>query len=368
MKAAVLFEPGTPLQIEELTLDEPKAGEVRVSLKAVGVCHSDYHYMVGDLTCRLPIVLGHEGAGEVITVGGGVTRVAPGDSVVLMWRPRCGSCRYCSSGRPAQCQSGQLAIQTGGLLDGTTRLHLGARDVHHFLAASCFAEECVVAEQSVIKVPAAVPPRIAAIVGCAVVTGVGAVFNVLQNPAGQSVVIFGAGGVGLSAVMGANLAGASPVIVVDLDPDKLALAAELGATHTINAEEQDVIPTIVEMTDGGADWAIEAIGLPRTIEQAIECLRPGGTAVPMGLARADERFGVRSNWIVQGDRTIRGSLYGSANAPVDIPRILSLYQSGRLPLERLLGKAYPLEDVNEAYAGLLSGAPGRAILLPNVIE
>src|ERR1700753_1686291 len=180
MRAAVLFEPDTPLQIEELTLDDPKASEVRVRLTAVGVCHSDYHYMAGDLKCPLPVVLGHEGTGEVTAVGAGVERIGVGDSVVLMWRPRCGHCRFCSSGRPAQCQSGRLAIQTGGLLAGTPRLHLGDRDVRHFLAASCFAEECVVAEQSVIRVASTVPPKVAAIAGCAVITGVGAVLHVLD--------------------------------------------------------------------------------------------------------------------------------------------------------------------------------------------
>lgn len=365
MKAAVLFEARAPLRIEDLTLDEPRAGEVQVRLKAVGICHSDYHYMVGDLPCPLPAVLGHEGTGEVVAVGPGVTRVAPGDSVVLMWRPRCGRCRYCSSGRPALCQSGRLASQPGGLLDGTTRLHIRDREVRHFLGVSCFAEECVVAEQSVIPIPSTVPPAVAAIAGCAVITGVGAVLNVLQNPAGESVVVIGAGGVGLSAVMGARLAGADPIIAVDLDDKKLALATELGATHTINSVENDVAEAVTEITDGGAEWAMEAIGLPRTLEQAVECIRPGGTAVAMGLAKANESFSARTNWLVQGDRQIRGSLYGSANLPVDIPRILGLYESGRLPLERLLGKSYPLEDVNEAYDALVGGALGRAILLPN---
>jgi Zn-dependent alcohol dehydrogenase len=165
--------------------------------------------------------------------------------------------------------------------------------------------------------------------------------------------------------MGANLAGAFPIIAVDVDSAKLALAREFGATHTVDASEDDVVATVLEMTDGGAAWALEAIGLSHTIEQAVDCLRPGGTAVPMGLAKADGRFSVRSTWIVQGDRTIRGSLYGSANLPVDVPRILGLYEAGRLPLERLLGKSYALEDVNEAYAALVDGAPGRAILLPN---
>lgn len=364
MRAAVLHDVGSPLEIEELDLAEPREGEIRVRLAAVGVCHSDHHYMKGDLPCPLPIVLGHEGAGEVVAVGPGVTTVQAGDSVVLMWRTRCGSCRYCSAGRPAMCQEGRAAILAGGLLDGTSRLRLAGREVKHFLGASCFAEECVVSEQSVVPIPAAIPSEVAAIVGCAVITGVGAVLNVLRSPAGTSVLIIGAGGVGLSAVMGAHLVGADPIIVADLSEEKLALAVELGATHSVSAADEDVVEAAHRIS-GGVDWALEAIGLPHTVEQAVDALRPTGTALIMGLAKADARFSVRSNALVQGDKTIRGSLYGSANPPVDVPRILGLYQSGRLPLDKLLGRTYPLEAVNEAYEALASGAVGRSILLPN---
>ena len=364
MKAAVLDRPGSPLVIEELELAEPREHEVRVRLDAVGVCHSDYHYMTGDLTCPLPIVLGHEGAGKVISVGAGVTKVEPGESVVLMWRTRCGSCRYCSAGRPAMCQEGRRAILNGGLLDGTSRLRRGGEEVKHFLGASCLAEECVVSEQSIVPISATIPSEVAAIAGCAVITGVGAVLNVIRNPAGSSVLVIGAGGVGLSAVMGARLVGADPIIVADLSAERLALAAELGASHTVDAGEEDVVEAARRIA-GGVDWALEAIGLPQTVEHAVDALRPTGTAVIMGLAKADARFSVASNALVQGDKTIRGSLYGSANPIVDIPRILSLYQSGKLPLDKLLGRRYPLEAVNEAYDALDAGAVGRSILLPN---
>jgi Zn-dependent alcohol dehydrogenase len=350
--------------MEDVDLAEPREGEVRVRIDAVGVCHSDYHYMNGDLSCPLPIVLGHEGAGRVVSVGPGVTRVAPGDAVVLMWRTRCGRCRYCSTGRPAMCQQGRAAIVSGGLLDGTSRLSLGGKEVKHFLGASCFAEECVVSEQSVVAIPPTVSAEVAAVAGCAVITGVGAVLNVVENAAGASMLIIGAGGVGLSAVMGARLVGADPIIVADISEAKLALAGELGATHTIDATQEDVVEATHRIA-GGVDWALEAIGLPETIEQAIDALRPAGTAVVMGLAKADARFTVRSNALVQGEKTIRGSLYGSANTPVDVPRILGLYQSGRLPLDKLLGRSYPLAAVNEAYDSLVAGAVGRSILLPN---
>jgi Zn-dependent alcohol dehydrogenase len=365
MKAAVLHKAGSPLEIEDIDLAEPREHEVRVRLAAVGVCHSDYHYMKGDLTCALPVVLGHEGAGEVISVGPDVTKVKPGDSVVLTWRTHCGSCRYCSTGRPAMCQEGRAAILGGGLLDGTSRLRRGGEEIKHFLGVSCLAEECVVSDQSIVPIPAVVPPEIAAISGCAVITGLGAVLNVLRNPAGSSVLIIGAGGVGLSAVMGSRLVGADPIIVADLSEERLALAIELGATHTVNAADEDVVETARRIAGGGVDWALEAIGLPQTVEQAVDSLRPTGTAVIMGLARADARFSVLGNALVQGDKTIRGSLYGSANLSIDIPRILALFQSGRLPLNRLLGRTYPLEAANEAYGALATGAIGRSILLPN---
>lgn len=364
MKAAVLYKPGSPLEIEDLELAEPREREVRVRLAAIGVCHSDYHYMKGDLTCPLPIVLGHEGAGEVMSVGPGVTKVKAGDSVVLMWRTHCGNCHYCSAGRPAMCRDGRAAILHGGLLDGTSRLSRAGREVKHFLGASCFAEECVVSEQSVVPIPASVPPEIAAIAGCAVVTGVGAALNVLQKAAGTSVLIIGAGGVGLSAVMGCRLVGADPILVADLSAEKLERAAELGATHTINAADEDVVEAARRIA-GGVDWALEAIGLPQTVEQAIDALRPTGSAVIMGLVKAGARFSVDSNALVQSEKTIRGSLYGSANTPVDIPRILGLYESGRLPLGKLLGRGYPLEAVNEAYEALAAGAVGRLMLLPS---
>lgn len=367
MKAAVLHEPGAPLVVEDLSVSEPREGEVLVKVSAAGVCHSDYHYMLGELPCPTPIVLGHEGAGIVESVGPGVTRVQPGDAVVLMWRARCGSCAYCLSGRPALCEVGRLGRERGGLLDGTTRLSLGSREVHHFLGVSCFAEYCVVAEESLQVIPAGLPPEIGAMVGCAVITGLGAVLNVVGDAAGRSVLIVGAGGVGLSAVMGAKLAGADPIIVCDLEPEKLNLATELGATHVIDASVTGLLEAVLEISPAGVDWALEAVGLPATLEQAISCLAPGGTAVAIGLGSKDARLSVRINHLVQGDRGVRGSLYGSANTPLDVPRILNLYNSDRLPLARLLGKSYPLTAVNEAYEELASGAVGRAVIRPTAV-
>ena len=313
MRAAVLREPGLPLEIEDVELDAPRAGELTVRVEAAGVCHSDLHYMVGDITCRLPVVLGHEGAGIVEAPGprtsGGI---AIGARVAFMWRPHCGRCVACISGNPVLCASGRVQATTGGLLDGTTRLHLGGETLQHFLGVSCLAERVVISERAVVPVPDGVPAEIAAITGCAVVTGLGAVLNVVQRAAGRGIVVFGVGGVGLSSVMGARLVGADPIVAVDVDvdEDRLALARRLGATHTANA------------------------GSPDAVE------------------------------LVQGQKRIVGSLYGSANPLIDLPRIFGLYLSGRLPLDDLIGERFPLEAVNEAYAKLTMGGVGRSVVVP----
>src|SRR4051812_26371769 len=276
MRAAVLHETGAPLELEELELEPPRAGELLVRVEAAGVCHSDYHYMTGDLRCPLPVVVGHEGCGVVEEVGAGVAGVAPGDRVALLWRPRCGRCRHCLAAQPVMCVLGRVQATTGGLPDdGTTRLRLDGREVHHLMGVSCFAEQAVVSEKSLVKVPESIPSPIAAITGCAVITGVGAVLNVAGECAGDAMLVLGAGGVGLSAVMGARLAGAEPIIAVDLDAEKLERARELGATHTVLAGTDDVVEAVLQAVPGGVDWAIEAVGRADTLEQAMASIRPG---------------------------------------------------------------------------------------------
>lgn len=366
MKAAVLRSPGEPLQIEELTLDEPGVGEVRVRVVAAGVCHSDLHYMSGHLSAKLPIVVGHEGAGIVEAVGpGGDGRIAVGQRVAFLWRPRCGSCEACLAGNPVLCRFGRVYATGNGLMDGTTRLRdAGGATVHHLMGVSCFAEQVVVSQTSLIAVPDGVPLEIAAISACAVITGVGAAFHLLGGAAGKPVAVVGAGGVGLAAIMGSALIGASPIIAVDIDPKKLALAERLGAAITIDASQGDVVERIVEATGGGAAWTIDAVGRPQTMQQSVAALRPGGTAVAVGLASADETFAVPVNDLVQRQKRIVGALYGSSNPQLDLPRIFDLYLAGRLPLGELLGERRPLAEVNEAYADLKAGAIGRGILVP----
>lgn len=362
MKAAILRQVGTPLSLEEVELAEPQAGEVRVKVEAAGVCHSDLHYMNGDLRAHLPAVLGHEGVGVIDAVGPSVTRVSPGDRVVMTWRPRCGECEFCTSGRPGLCILGTVQGSTGGLPDGTSRLSQGDKTVHHLMGVSCFAEACVVSERSVVKIPADVPANVAAIAGCAVITGVGSVLNHMSGSTGQPVLVIGAGGVGLSAVMGLNLVGAGPIIVADTVGARLDLALELGATHTVNVRQRDLSDVLGEVAPGGVKWALDAVGAPTTMEQAFGALGTGGTLVAVGLSSAEASFAVPINLLVQRERRVVGSLYGSSNPPVQLPQILELYRSGKLPLERLVGEAYALDEVNEAYQDLGRSAVGRSII------
>ncbi|MEV5503032.1 Zn-dependent alcohol dehydrogenase [Nonomuraea fuscirosea] len=364
MRAALLEHVGAPLAVRDLRLDPPHAGEVLVRVEAAGVCHSDQHYLTGDLRCPLPVVPGHEGAGVIEEVGPGVTGLQAGDRVCLMWRPRCGQCPYCLAGRPALCEAAGIQASSGGLLDGTTRLRDGDTRVHHLLGVSCFAEYCVVSERAVVPVPPEVPPEIAAIAGCAVITGVGAVLNAVGECAGDAIVIFGAGGVGLSSVLGARLAGANPIIVVDVVAERLAMAARLGATHTVDASSQDVAAAVRDIRPRGAEWAIEAIGRPATLETAFDVLRPGGTLVAVGLGAVGTTFAVPLNLLVQREKRVVGSLYGSANPLIDLPRLFDLYLAGRLPLGELIGRSYPLDHVNAAFADLAGGSVGRGVLLP----
>lgn len=365
MRAAVLHRPGAPLTIEDVDLDDPGPGEVAIRVLAAGVCHSDLHYMNGDLTARLPAVLGHEGAGIVERVGEGVTRVRPGDTVITLWRPRCGDCRFCTTGRPALCALGRVQAASGGLLDGTSRLNLNGEKLHHLMGVSCFAERCVVSDRSVVVIDPATPPEIAAITGCAVVTGAGAALNTMKDAAGEGVVVIGAGGVGLSAVMGLRLIGADPIVAVDTVDTKLDKALELGATHTVNVRTHDLAEELAKISPKPMTWSMDAVGAPQTLAQAIELVGTGGTVVAVGLGKAGATVPVPINPLVQQEKRLIGSLYGSANMPVDIPKLLDLFKAGRLPLEKLLGDQYELSAINEAYAALSQDAAGRAVIIPS---
>jgi Zn-dependent alcohol dehydrogenase len=336
----VLREIGAPLQLEDVELDEARAGEVGVRIEAAGVCHSDLHYMVGDLKAKLPLVVGHEGAGIIEALGPGAgARLSVGDRVALLWRPRCGECEACVAGNPVLCRFGRVLATTNGLMDGTTRLHQGGDRIHHLMGVSCFAERVVVSETSVLPLPDSVPLDIAAISACAVITGVGAVLNAVHGATGQPLAIFGTGGVGLAAVMGAALIGAHPVIAIDIDPAKLQVAQRVGATHVVDAGAGDVVDQVLGLSDGGVPWMIEAVGRPETMRQAVECLRPAGTLVAVGLSSVDATVAVPINELVQRQKRIVGALYGASNPRLDLPRIFALYLAGRLPLNELIGAA-----------------------------
>lgn len=362
MKAAVLRRPGDPLEVVEVELRGPGPGEVRVRIEAAGVCHSDLHYLTGDLPCKLPIVPGHEGTGTVIEIGVGVTDVQLGDRVIFTWRPSCGSCEYCTTGTPALCPLGTTHAESNGLIRGGTRLTHAGADVHHLMGVSCFAEEAIVSAESLIAIPKDIPTSIAAIMGCAIITGVGTVINGMGGAAGESVLIIGAGGVGLSAVMGAAAIGAHPIVVADIDDAKLALATELGATHVINTREESLSEHLEQIVPGGVHWSIEAIGRVDTSRDAVDALRPRGTAFLIGLGSSNSEIQLPLNKLVQQEKTVRGSLYGSSNIRVQIPQLLALYTAGHLPLETLLGPEFNLEQINTAFDSLKAGLVGRAVI------
>ena len=328
LKAAILYEAGQPLQVEEVDLGAPRAGEVLVRVAAAGVCHSDYHYMRGDLEMSLPAVLGHEGAGVVEEVGPGVTSVQPGDHVVLLWRAGCGRCAYCGTGRPALCPWGLQLRNTGRMPDGTSRLSRQGVELTHFLGVSCFAEAAVCAEQSLLKIPDDVPLAIAALAGCSVMTGVGAAVNSARVEPGSSVLVLGGGGVGLCAVMGARLCGAAQIVVADLNPRKLELAREFGATDVVDASSEDVVVTARRLSGAGVDYAFEAIGRADTVTQTVRAVRAGGMAVVIGVAPAAARAEISPFDLVLQEKTLKGSIYGSTRPQTDFPRLFELYRRG----------------------------------------
>ncbi|MBW8010363.1 MAG: Zn-dependent alcohol dehydrogenase [Chloroflexi bacterium] len=363
IKAAVFNEVGEPFQIETLDLEAPHAGEVLVKVEAAGVCRSDYQLITGAIHHHKPVVPGHEGAGTVVEIGEGVTRLKKGDFVALNWAPNCGTCFYCLDGHPSLCSTFTPSIWSGNMLDGTTRFSKNGEQVFHFSAISCFAEYVVVAQEACIPLSKKVPAPVAALIGCAVTTGVGAVINTAGVKPGANVVVFGAGGVGLSSIMGANLAGANRIIAVDVNDTKMEIAKTFGATDTL-LTSPDVHKAIREITDGrGADYVFEAIGIPAVQEQALKAVRPGGTLVLEGLSPMDSATNLPGAIITRRELTIKGSYYGSANTAHDFPLFADLYLNNKLDLDRLITKTYPLEDINKAYDELIEGKIARSIIV-----
>jgi NDMA-dependent alcohol dehydrogenase len=361
--AAVLHATNEPLRIEEVELAPPGPGEVGVRIHATGVCHSDWNAIVGDSTVPLPTVLGHEGAGVVEDVGDGVTGIAPGDHVVLSWMPSCGRCFYCRRGRPNLCEAALPGFFGGTLFNGAIRLSQNGRPVYHYSFLSTFAERAVVPEASCIPIRRDVPLDVAAIVGCAVMTGVGAAINRAHVEAGSVAVVLGAGGVGLSVVLGCRLAGARAIVAVDPIPSKRELALELGATHAVDPLTEDAVEVAGELTDGrGADYAFVAAGVPALFLQAYTATRRAGTVVCIGLPREGTEVSFPATALVREEKVVTGSLYGTCRDREDMPRLLDLYMSGRLELDRLITRTYPFEQINEAFADMNAGVVARGVL------
>ncbi|MET0975826.1 MAG: Zn-dependent alcohol dehydrogenase [Leifsonia sp.] len=365
---AIVFtgEPGTA-EIQEVQLASPQAGEVRVKIAAAGVCHSDLHVYRREWDVPVPLVMGHEGSGVVTEVGPGVTTLTVGDHVVLSWVAPCHECRYCLSGHEARCQVAATIVAPGGVLqDGTSRLSRDGEPMHHYLGVSSFAEEAIVPASGAIRVRDDAPLDVVALVGCAVATGVGAVTNTAQVEPGSLVAVIGCGGVGLSVVQGARLAGAERIVAIDIQADKTALAMTMGATDSIDASKADAVEALRALLPDGVDYAFDAIGRTTTTEQAIQMLGLGGAAVVVGLPPTGSRASFDPLVLAEADQRILGSNYGSVRPSVDIPALVDRYMDGELLLDELVTARRPLEDARSALEALSTGSALRTLLIPGL--
>jgi Zn-dependent alcohol dehydrogenase len=353
-----------PLALEEVELGGPRTGELLVRVEAASVCHSDVSVVDGSRVRPLPMALGHEAAGVVEELGPGIRDVKVGDHVVLTFVPSCGTCPECSSGRPALCTPGATANGAGTLLHGPSLLRdAGGEPIHHHLGISGFARHAVVARESAVVIPSDVPLPTAALFGCAVLTGAGAVLNTAPVRPGQSVAVFGLGGVGLASVMAASVAGAAIIVAVDPVEAKRRLALELGATHAFAPDEAE--KAIKDVTSGGAEVTFEAAGVPAVLEAAFRAARRGGTTVAMGLPHPSRTLTLPALAFAGLGQSLVGSYMGSASPQRDIPRYLALWKKGRMPVDRLQSAALPLSRINEAFEALAAGAAVRQVLLPH---
>lgn len=370
MTAAVLDRTGAsrpyaesaPLRIEEIDLEGPGPGQVLVEMASAGLCHSDLSAIEGVRRRALPSVIGHEGAGVVVEVGAGVDDVREGDHVVMVFVSSCGRCEHCVTGHPNLCTSSWGARAAGTLSDGSRHLARGGEPLNHWSGISSFADFAVVARSSVIVIDPAVPLLDAAVFGCAVVTGVGSVLNTARVRPGDGVAVVGLGGVGLSAVMGAALAGAGVIVAVDAVEEKLGLARELGATHALNAREPDLVDTIVELTGGGVHHAFEMAGVPAAARTAYASLRRGGTYIAASLPKADQVLEIPLAALASDEKRVVGSYMGSSVPTRDIPRYVELFQQGRLPVDRLRSAVLELHDCNAGFDRLAEGRAVREIV------
>ena len=371
VRGAVLREMGLPrpyteskpLEIVEMELDPPGPGELLVRVRAAGLCHSDLSVIDGSRPRVMPMALGHEAAGEVVEVGDGVDAFASGDHVVLAFVPACGDCGPCRAGRPALCDAGAVANLEGTLLSGERRLHApDGSELNHHLGVSAFSDHIVVSEKSAVKVPDELPFELAALFGCAVLTGVGAVMNSAQVKAGDSVAVFGLGGVGLATLLGAVVSGASKIVAVDVVQAKLDLALELGATDAVMAGDA-AVEDVRLASGGGVDHAIETVGNAAVLGQAYAATKRGGNTVTVGLPHPSKMLEISAVSLVAEERTLRGSYLGSCVPATDVPKFVELHREGRLPVERLLTHRISLEEINEGFDRLASGEAVRQAVI-----
>ncbi len=360
MKAAVFHGAHEPLTIEELEIDKPMAREVVVRTVATGVCHSDLHFVDGLYPFAAPAVLGHEAAGVVEDVGEMVTYLKPGDHVIACLSVFCGHCEQCLTGRPNLCRNPETRRAPSD--PSKLRFAKSGEPVNQFANISSFAERMLVHENALVKIRDDMPLDRAALIGCGVMTGVGAALNTARVEPGSAVAVFGAGGVGLAAIQGCRIAGARMIIAVDVVESKLGLARELGATHTVDASAGDPVERIREMTGGGVDYSFEAIGLKEVAEQAFNCLAPGGTATVIGMIPVGQKVELDGRSFLS-ERKIQGSSMGSNRFRVDMPRYIEFYQQGRLRLDEMITRRGRLEDVNEAFRAMKAGEVARTVLM-----
>jgi S-(hydroxymethyl)glutathione dehydrogenase/alcohol dehydrogenase len=365
VQAAIAFEAAAPLVVDEVDLEGPKAGEVLVRLAATGVCHTDAYTLSGkDPEGLFPCVLGHEGAGVVEDVGAGVTAVKPGDHVIPLYTPECRQCKFCLSGRTNLCITLREKQGQGLMPDGTSRLSHRGRMIHHYMGTSTFATHTVLPDIALAKIRADAPLDKVCLFGCAVTTGIGAVLNTAKAEPGSSIAVFGLGGVGLSVVQGAVMAGAERIVAIDANPGKFELARQLGATDTLDpADVDDVAQAVIDLTDGGADYSFECIGNVEVMGQALACTHRGwGQSIIIGVAGAGQEIHARPFLLVTG-RSWRGTAFGGVKGRTELPRYVDRYMAGRIKLDEYVTRTLPLEEINTAFEKLHEGEVIRSVIL-----
>ena len=366
VRAAVAYQSGQPLVIEQVELAGPRAGEVLVEIKATGVCHTDAYTLSGaDPEGLFPTILGHEGAGVVVEVGAGVTSLQPGDHVIPLYTPECRECEYCLNPKTNLCQAIRATQGQGLMPDGTSRFSLGGKPLHHYMGCSTFANYTVLPEIALAKIRPDAPFDKVCYIGCGVTTGIGAVIFTAKVEPGSKVVVFGLGGIGLNVIQGARLAGAEMIVGVDLNPAREAMARKFGMTHFVNPSEvrEDLVPYLVSLTRGGADYSFECIGNTQVMRQALECCPKGwGTSVIIGVAEAGAEISTRPFQLVTG-RNWRGSAFGGARGRTDVPRIVDWYMDGRIDIDSLITHTMPLERINDAFDLMHRGESIRSVVV-----